>query len=78
MWEQKNLGVVQSFSGPRTEKFSFLGIPISLENFNGKLLARKLTKKQKTGLSNTTWSEWWDGFGVVIEIGFASKEALLQ
>ena len=25
-----------------------------------------------------SWSEWWDGFGVVIEIGFASKEALLQ
>ena len=25
-----------------------------------------------------TRSEWWDGFGIVIEIGFASKEALLQ
>jgi len=22
------------------------------------------------------WSEWWNGFGVVIDIGFASKEAL--
>ena len=49
MWgfKHKILGSVWLISSPWTGEFSFLGAPISMENFNGNVPASKLPKKTK-------------------------------
>jgi len=47
VWEQKISGLVWSFSGLRTRKFSFSGALVVLGNFNGNVPVAKLLKKAK-------------------------------
>jgi hypothetical protein len=58
VFEHKILGLVRSYDRSRTEKFSFLGTPVSMGNFNGNAPAFKLPKKAKDRTVVTLWSPY--------------------